>query len=582
MPPPPLELSPASAPARRMSFSENTVLETLRATAAFAKSFKSQLKELLLETGALSVACAVLPVLQLVYIASYYTREGNAMFLVDDPVVVPVIYGPDSAYPNITVVPLGWSYYKEYFVTAHNTLNFDLKFFFWIVFGCQYGSHAVRVMAMFPARTWFRAILPFLIALFVTTFAVTLMMPAYVHAGEHGYWREEDSNVTNFTFLVVTVCMPLMYTTAVTNTHAPLGCLKSCKMYGAMFLFMLYEMFMGLIYVRVVNATFYDPTTPSWMKFVIRSGVHPLIYLASLEVCWWMSKYMHRELGVEKYSTHVMFAASATGLSLMARMMQGSAITVTESIFYEITGTISEIFMADCLLRGETPAHDNVRFAKSVSSRILRAASSPSNKVKPQPSLEDNTPADDNTLKVVVEAREKLNRDAETKEALKQDRQHFCASALVIISIAEGTSIFVSCGFWMIMNAAPGDPGSKSIPLSQSLFNLAIMLFGEVILTDGIVAYMARHSSRYNNDPALEWAEFKKRKRVAIAIAVIATMLSTAYSTTSLDPFCYTATSDDSWNFATCPPPPQNITEMSKVGESFLPLWWKMRNATST
>jgi hypothetical protein len=134
----------------------------------------------------------------------------------------------------------------------------------------------------------------------------------------------------------------------------------------------------------------------------------------------------------------------------------------------------------------------------------------------------------------------------------------------------------------MIMNAAPGDPGSKSIPLSQSLFNLAVMLFGEVILTDGIVAYMARHSSRYHNDPALEWAEFKKRKRVAIAIAVIAMMLSTAYSTQFLQKLCYTATGDDAWNIATCPPPPQNITEMSRVGESFLPLWWKMRNATST
>lgn len=163
----------------------------------------------------------------------------------------------------------------------------------------QYGSHAIRVNVIFPPRTWCRALLPFLLAFAVTAFAVTLMMPAYVYAGEHGYFREEDNSIWNFAFLVVTLTMPLMYTTAVTNTHAPLGCLKSCKMYGVIFLYMAFEACVGLVFTRIINPRFYvsppiqpsdqfyvshplhaqDVTTPTWMKLVLRSVVHPIIII---------------------------------------------------------------------------------------------------------------------------------------------------------------------------------------------------------------------------------------------------------------------------------------------------------------
>ena len=80
---------------------------------ALATSFKKQLRELLLETGALSVATAVLPVLYLTRIGAHYMNEGESIFEAEDPEVEPVIYGPNSAYPNITIVPIGWPFYKE-------------------------------------------------------------------------------------------------------------------------------------------------------------------------------------------------------------------------------------------------------------------------------------------------------------------------------------------------------------------------------------------------------------------------------------------------------------------------------------
>lgn len=287
--------------------------------------------------------------------------------------------------------------------------------------------------------------------------------------------------------------------------------------------------------------------------------------LSSMEVCWLVSKYMHRELNVEKYNTHITFAAAAAGLSFMARMMQGSAIDLTESVVYEISGTISELFMADCLLRGETLANDKVKKVGAMKKKIT-SFSERSGQIAPDPGSEQS------------EDRDISDQDRENEESA--DRQHFCASALVIMSITEGTSIFASSAFWMILNVAPGGPGSSSIPLSQSIVNLAIMLFGELVLTDGIIAYMARHSARYRNDPALEWAEYKKRKRLMVGISAVVTVLTTAYTTIPIEGFCYTATGDDTWNFATCPAPPQNITELSRVGESFEGIWWKMRNAT--
>ena len=45
-----------------------------------------------------------------------------------------------------------------------------------------------------------------------------------------------------------------------------------------------------------------------------------------------MSKFLSRTLGVHKYDAHIMFALGASGMSLMARMMQGSATTLTESV----------------------------------------------------------------------------------------------------------------------------------------------------------------------------------------------------------------------------------------------------------
>jgi hypothetical protein len=91
---------------------------------------------------------------------------------------------------------------------------------------------------------------------------------------------------------------------------------------------------------------------------------------------------------------------------------------------------------------------------------------------------------------------------------------------------------------------------------------------------------MARHNKRYHNDPALEWSEFKKRSRLAFGIAFVVSVLSASYCSIMLEGFCYTATGEDEWNLAICPTKPGNITEMARVGESFRPLWWKLRNET--
>ena len=127
------------------------------------------------------------------------------------------------------------------------------------------------------------------------------------------------------------------------------------------------------------------------------------------------------------------------------------------------------------------------------------------------------------------------------------------------------------------MNASPGEPGTKLIPLRQSLLNLGIMLVGDLIVTDGTVAYMGRHSKRYNNDPAKEWSEYKKRKALVVGVALIVSLISTATVVMFADQFCYTSmlSTESEWHLTACPAAPQNVTEMARVGETFRDLWEK-------
>jgi len=136
------------------------------------------------------------------------------------------------------------------------------------------------------------------------------------------------------------------------------------------------------------------------------------------------------------------------------------------------------------------------------------------------------------------------------------------------MSFTEGSAIWVSTLYYLVMNVSPGAPGSRAITVQQSIINLAIMLFGELIVTDSLVAYFARNFSRYVNDPAREWAGFRKRRRLVFGINATISLVSIFVVAAQPAFMCYTiwvGEEDADWVITTCPSPPKNITELVRA-----------------
>lgn len=135
----------------------------------------------------------------------------------------------------------------------------------------------------------------------------------------------------------------------------------------------------------------------------------------------------------------------------------------------------------------------------------------------------------------------------------------------MIVSTAETILSRVSLG------AIPGSP-RKALGLIWA--NFIIMLFGELVVTDSLIGWMARRfTSRYVIDPTIEWQRMKKRGTgfLKIAVFVVAIYFPSWCATTIWINGCVTAPvgNEEEWAVTSCPAVPLNITEMSRVGDSF-------------
>jgi len=92
------------------------------------------------------------------------------------------------------------------------------------------------------------------------------------------------------------------------------------------------------------------------------------------------------------------------------------------------------------------------------------------------------------------------------------------------------------------------------------------MLLSELIVTDGLFAYCAHtFSSRYTVDPAEEWVEVKKRKRLVFGILFITSIMSTYVVVNFARVMCFTSEGAQDWVITTCPLPPENVAELLRV-----------------
>ena len=516
------------------------------------------------------------------------------------------VYGP-GPYHNLTVVPGEDGRLREFYVPSGGEYTETSRYILIIILMLmgQTVIHSSRALLIFRPSTFHMVLGLVICGSMFGAYCITI--PGYIQAAMDGYYSEETLALFNMggerergAFNAVSANMRLTLTSSSALTVRPsllspalmmllapvltlawfqkFSSIPSvptsngaiCKAFLIFLIYVLYEMIVSLSIIRFILPQFYSPDATMLTRFIIRSVVQSGVLLFHVEVAWKMSLYLER-LGVRPADANVMMVYGITGISIFGRIMQGSASTLSESLLYEVSGTISELFVCDSLLKGQTPLEGNVVMARQLSGRLsqrisFKKADAVAPAPAPQEDLETTRDLKNEEAPEKEAAEAKESKDDEEK---KKTRSRYCIFVLIVIAISEAAGIFTSTIFWCSMNANPqGAPGSPAVPLTQTLVNLAVMLFGELFFTDSIVAYVARKSSRYCNDPAAEWHELRKDGRHISGVAATIAFSLMICIIVIPNNMCYTSwlgEGEDEWVLTTCPKAPGNETEMIRA-----------------
>ncbi|GMH73222.1 hypothetical protein TrST_g7039 [Triparma strigata] len=314
------------------------------------------------------------------------------------------------------------------------------------------------------------------------------------------------------------------------------------------------ELIFGFLFTYVVMPGFFRSSTTMFQKLLFRT-LTPILFLnIGIEVGWKFTVYIMERTKCDIQDEVVGFLSFyCVVVSVTNRLMQGSANTVSQSLIFEVAGTISELITADSLLQGVTPWEDTF-------GRLLKLCKrSGDNVVQPREGEGE-------------EETGQIKTQRSTKEERRKWKLQFCETTMHLLLLSEALALLVSSYFWLLMRANPGDPGSPAIPISQTLTNMCIMLFGELVVTDSIIGYASHTFQRYPVDLPLSWRDFKtsRRHRLRYFTVIMSIYTSSVVLNLPLN-MCYTSRGDDerNWALTSCPAFPKNITEMSRVGELY-------------
>ncbi|GMI25223.1 hypothetical protein TeGR_g3086 [Tetraparma gracilis] len=596
-------------------------LATLRARsalAAYALPLSSQIRLLLLESTGLALLAAALPALTS-FAIGFAFRARMRRFRVSggEGLSQAAVYSNATGLGGLAVVPFQEKNFARFFVTSYRDAITDPGF----------------------VMVFMRAVLPpLLLTVLVTLYQYERTIEAGDQGARDGFYSEE-SRATLYSMHALMLANGVAFSTwvHVMTSPEPRPLLCAAAFAGLA----VFESFCAILYTWYAVPIFFSPSTSEFARFVIRTVFVTAVNMSALEVCWFTSNKLVTLLGVDPHRSHMLFAASAAFVTFMARMMQGSAESLTQAVLFELSGTIAELRTADSLLRGATPIGNtkkDVRDAAAATGRAAEAAASTTaaaaergkvtlknagkmahGSLKKLPGVvakamsgrknadeeeeggegggERDDPSSRYDLSVryssgrfsarpSLRAEQDIDPDETPEEREKaekaENRRIFCGAALMMHSISECTNIFAATGYYTLLSANPGAAGSPSIPFSQSMTNLAVMLVGELIVTDGIIAYIARHSKRYSNDPAHEWQEFRSKKYLVMGIGLTCAAMGSACILQYPVNFCYTSwlggkgeRGELDWVVTSCPEQPKNFTELSAVGESYANAWAK-------
>jgi hypothetical protein len=527
------------------------------------------------------------------------------------------VFGNLSSNPNLASIPFKESNFDIYFVSPYRTEIDDPVFIWWYLTGAI-SHHYIRAMVLFAPRSIAGKLIPLVLTVGIIYYLCTNLTTAADQSARDGFYNVRSLELINAVVIISLLVSPLVPVTCYVSTKTPGA--KYARAYVLFLLLNAFEMTIGLLYSWYVMPIFFATSTSEFVRIFLRIIVQSGLYILSIEVCWVASYYSQTMFGCRSHHSHILFSFNAAFLTFMARMMQGSASTPWQAVLFEATGTCCELMTADTLLRGETPVTDTKQMSQKAVKAARRRFSSDHGSIdhvseEREEGLEGAGISRNNSSNnsLAASCDDAVDSDAvdgidaawsgtvdvhSNSSVVPSDNMHpafaptsnsadlrreFCSSALIMLSIAECANIFVASSYYIFVPSNPGAPGSPKIQISQSLLNLLIMLVGELVITDGLIAYLARHFNRYCNDPADEWGNFKENRSILVGIILV---IATVNSSTILQfagNFCSTSwleVGDDDRDFVltSCPAAPRNVTEMLRVGETFVELLEKHAN----
>ena len=108
---------------------------------------------------------------------------------------------------------------------------------------------------------------------------------------------------------------------------------------------------------------------------------------------------------------------------------------------------------------------------------------------------------------------------------------------------------------------------------------LAIMVIGELVVTDGIVAYVSnKFKTRFFVDLAAAWRDLRSKRKGLLWVIVALMSLSSSSTIANLPTnMCYTSPMEHeaNWALTSCPMPKTNVTDMQRVSLLYQEEWDK-------
>ncbi|GMI18760.1 hypothetical protein TrLO_g14382 [Triparma laevis f. longispina] len=493
-------------------------------------NFKSRMFQYLAHTGLLSLLASLLPVVCILF-NSIFTTQNSRTYYGEQYFIEPALFSEDSGFPNVTVTPITPSKYKDYFMETRGGRGWNNADMELVIIPFQlsiWGPMFFTSVLLFREKTNRRKLF-LLILTFIFGYVGGALLHEYLYQDVTNGFRTDEAtkiqNLQNIVLLFFPPILPAIFSNA-----------KRCKMYLFFFGVWLTNFVVSMFYIFVAIPKFLDPETSS--------------------------------------------TEHAATFPFLARLMQSSATTVGESLLFELAGTIAEFVAAHTLLKGKTPVQTKIENASKVRKRVksgMKEKMGTFSKGGSKGKIEVGDDVESNDEGYENENENENRNKAVEEEANLLYRRKYCSSVMIMIGISEAASIVTSSSFWLITNINPGaPPGSSRLPQSQIVINLFIMLFGEVVLTDFLVAW-ASVKFTYKVDILKEWQNMKKAGTVFIAAFVCVLSMQPLFVLINITSvLCYTSLTDDldAWTVTKCSKDPI-ATDVLRggVGEEHLEVW---------